>query len=78
MAITLRLWASAFNIGLSSLLFGYCIACLNTVIAPGENHSPEDCASGVDKTCPKGSILNDLVLDTGERTISDVVWAQKI
>ncbi len=45
-----RLWASAFTIGLSSLLFGYCLACLNTVIT---------CPS---KPCPKGSILSDLDL----------------
>lgn len=67
MVYTTRLWAAAFNIGLSSLLFGYSIACLNTVLAPGDNASPEDCANGLDPTCPKGSILNDMLLSTGER-----------
>jgi hypothetical protein len=52
--VTPRLWASAFTVGLSSLLFGYCLACLNTVIT---------CPS---KPCPKGSILADMELSLGE------------
>ena len=51
--VTPRLWASAFTVGLSSLLFGYCLACLNTVIT---------CPS---KPCPKGSILADMELSLG-------------
>lgn len=53
-----RLWASAFTIGLSSLLFGYCLACLNTVIT-----CPE-------KPCPKGSILSDLELSLEEQQLA--------
>jgi hypothetical protein len=69
MAITVRLWAASFNIGLSSLLFGYCLACLNTVITTGDSKNAEDCYTGADGTCPPGSILTDL-------NISKREWSQ--
>ncbi|GAB5031859.1 sugar transporter [Nannochloropsis oceanica] len=57
-SVSPRLWASAFTIGLSSLLFGYSLACLNTVIT---------CPS---KPCPKGSILTDLDLSLEEEQLA--------
>ncbi|TFJ81668.1 hypothetical protein NSK_006919 [Nannochloropsis salina CCMP1776] len=57
-SVTPRLWASAFTIGLSSLLFGYSLACLNTVIT---------CSS---TPCPKGSILTDLNLSLEEQQLA--------
>lgn len=50
-SISMRLWASAFTIGLSSLLFGYCLASLNPVIVQG----------------PVGAIFRDIDLSLADQ-----------
>ena len=62
--IPLRLWLSAFVISLSSFAFGYGIAALNTVLVTGDDNDPHRCYEGTDRSCPEGSLLNDLDLST--------------
>lgn len=48
----------------------YCISALNTALVTGETGSSEQCFTGEDATCPKGSALRDLDLPTAQQEVA--------
>jgi len=65
--ISNSMWISSFLIGLSSFLFGYALASLNSCLVLGDGNSASACYNGDDNNspnCPKGTLYDDLDLST--------------
>ena len=58
------MWVAAFLIGMSSFMFGFSLASLNSCLVLGDSNSAGACYSGDDTSCPKGTIYDDLNLNT--------------
>lgn len=65
--IPVTLWRAAAIIALQSLSFGYVFSCLNACLVTGDNNDGSDCYHGIDKTCPPGSIYNNINLSLGKK-----------
>lgn len=67
--IPLGMWRSAILVSLSSLLFGYALASLNSCLVTGDGNSAKACYNGDDDSspsCPPGSIYDDMNLSLCE------------
>ena len=61
------MWISALLVGLSSFMFGYALASLNSCLVLGDGNSASACYNGDDNNsphCPKGTLYDDLDLST--------------
>lgn len=71
------MWRAAILISLSSLLFGYALASLNSCLVVGDGNSEIACFNGDDDAspnCPPGSIYDDMKLTTRSYFILDDFW----
>ena len=67
--IASSLWFSSSVICLSSFMFGYTLAALNSCLVMGAAGSESACYNGDDNNsnpCPPGTIYDDLKLSTGK------------
>ena len=62
-----QMWFVAFLICMSGVSYGYALVSLNTCLVLGSRNSMSACYNGDDDSspgCPKGSIFDDLDLDS--------------
>ena len=62
--IPVSMWIASCLIGMSSFLFGFSLASLNSCLVFGDSNSASACYNDNDSSCPIGTIYDDMDLST--------------